>query len=163
MLWNACDYLTKQQTWLTRNRLYTCSYATLGIMQSSVICQYAQMVTSGWWMGQSHQWGKAEWRSATTIPLAPFVMITGILLMLVWCAETWDSMNQKVMHALYNRPIFVMSVAAYNSCLMVEIKVHPFCRFCSTWWRIFWKWEWWYFRGQCGMQRKWVILTRVYI
>ena len=61
--------------------------------------QHAQMVTSDWWMVQSHQWGRAEWRSATTMFMAASVMTSGTLLMQVLCADSWASMNQKVMHS----------------------------------------------------------------
>ena len=54
------------------------------------------MVTSGWWMVQSHQWGRAEWRSATTMFMVPYVMIAGTQLMLEWCVDNWVWTDQKV-------------------------------------------------------------------
>ena len=61
--------------------------STIKLLFSIVLLsQHAQMVTSGWWMVQSHQWGRAEWRSATTMFMAASVMTSGTLLTQVWCA-----------------------------------------------------------------------------
>ena len=60
------------------------------------LSQLAQMVTSGWWMVQSHQWGRAEWRSATTMLMVQCVMIAGTQLMLEWCVDNWGWTDQKV-------------------------------------------------------------------
>ena len=64
------------------------------------ISQIAQMVTSGWWMAQSHQWGRAEWKSVTIILMAASVMTSGTLLMQVWCADSWDWTDHKVLHSI---------------------------------------------------------------
>ena len=39
------------------------------------------------------------WRSATAIPGAQCVMTYGVLLMLMWSADSWDSVMTQVMHS----------------------------------------------------------------
>ena len=84
-----CDHLQ----WVLLASTITADYIT---MRNINLSQHAQMVTSGWWMVQSHQCRRAERRSATTMFMAASVMTPGTLLTQVWFADSWDLMHLKV-------------------------------------------------------------------
>ena len=47
---------------------------------------------SGWLVAPMH--GKAEWKSIITVAMAQFAMTDGTMLMLKWCADSWDSIQK---------------------------------------------------------------------